>query len=451
MKQIKFLLINPPIYDFSAYDLWLKPLGLLTIASALKNTGAHVSLLDCLDRNHPGGKDQIPGLPHRARPQKWGCGHYLVAKVEKPPALKALPRLYKRYGISPQALKDSLLRTGPVDAILVTSGMTYWYPGVQEVIAAVRGQYTSAPVLLGGIYATLCTDHARRFSGADRVIAGGRIADLFSALTSLGLGADEKQAPAEFPSYPPPAYELYPLLDSAAIRTTRGCPFSCTYCAVHALSGTGWERKQPSIAAAEIRQLYSRGIRDIAFYDDALLAQAESHIIPLLEEVAATCPGTRLHTPNGLHARYLSRPIANLMKRSGFTIPLISLETAMPQAQENTGGKVSNEHFISACENLKAEGYRKGEYATYLLAGIPGQEPEEVEGSIHFAHSQGAKVSLAEYSPLPGTRDWDTAKVMLPGDDPLWHNNSLFPAYCLPKWQKLQRLKVLARSLNSRF
>ena len=29
----KILLVNPPIYDFTAYDFWLKPYDLLSIAS----------------------------------------------------------------------------------------------------------------------------------------------------------------------------------------------------------------------------------------------------------------------------------------------------------------------------------------------------------------------------------------------------------------------------------
>jgi hypothetical protein len=42
------ILINPWIYDFAAYDLWSKPLGLLYIASYLKKLGFNVQLIDCL-------------------------------------------------------------------------------------------------------------------------------------------------------------------------------------------------------------------------------------------------------------------------------------------------------------------------------------------------------------------------------------------------------------------
>ena len=38
----KILLVNPPIYDFVAYDLWAKPLGLLYLSSILKQQNVDV-------------------------------------------------------------------------------------------------------------------------------------------------------------------------------------------------------------------------------------------------------------------------------------------------------------------------------------------------------------------------------------------------------------------------
>ena len=53
MKNGNILLINPWIYDFAAYDMWTEPLGLLYIASLLRENGYRVSLINCLDRHHP--------------------------------------------------------------------------------------------------------------------------------------------------------------------------------------------------------------------------------------------------------------------------------------------------------------------------------------------------------------------------------------------------------------
>ena len=35
----RILLVNPPIYDFSAYDFWLKPYGLLRVAGYTARAG----------------------------------------------------------------------------------------------------------------------------------------------------------------------------------------------------------------------------------------------------------------------------------------------------------------------------------------------------------------------------------------------------------------------------
>lgn len=50
--SIRFLLVNPPIYDFAAYDFWLKPYGLLSVAGYLRGK-AEFQLFDYLDRLHP--------------------------------------------------------------------------------------------------------------------------------------------------------------------------------------------------------------------------------------------------------------------------------------------------------------------------------------------------------------------------------------------------------------
>ncbi|MFI5332344.1 MAG: hypothetical protein ACHQ2F_15095, partial [Desulfobaccales bacterium] len=47
-----FLLINPWIYDFAAYDYFARPLGLLHLAGWLRANGAEVHLLDCLNVPH---------------------------------------------------------------------------------------------------------------------------------------------------------------------------------------------------------------------------------------------------------------------------------------------------------------------------------------------------------------------------------------------------------------
>jgi len=60
------ILVNPWIYDFAAYDLWSKPLGLLYLAGFLREYGFRIHLIDCLDVHHTGMTNDLstPQSPH---------------------------------------------------------------------------------------------------------------------------------------------------------------------------------------------------------------------------------------------------------------------------------------------------------------------------------------------------------------------------------------------------
>ena len=53
MLKGRLLLINPWIYDFAAFNLWVEPIGLLSIASILREHGYELDFIDCLDRYNP--------------------------------------------------------------------------------------------------------------------------------------------------------------------------------------------------------------------------------------------------------------------------------------------------------------------------------------------------------------------------------------------------------------
>lgn len=173
MKRPELLLINPYIYDFAAYDLWLKPLGLLYLAAVLEENGCGVVLLDALDRWHP----DVLARQGRVTPRtkKYGDGYFYKENVEKPDAFRHIRRRYSRYGMPPELMRKNLeriKREQNIDMILVTSGMTYWYRGVHETIQMARDIFPDVKILLGGIYATLFHTFAEQFSGADAVFKG---------------------------------------------------------------------------------------------------------------------------------------------------------------------------------------------------------------------------------------------------------------------------------------
>jgi len=430
----RVLLVNPWIYDFAAYNLWIEPLGLWTIAAVLRDNGYRVDVVDCLAPH--------PGAP---RPRPDGSGKFLKTAVEKPSLLAHIPRRYGRYGLPLDQFDSVLAAIPPPDLVLVASGMTYWYPGVFEAIRRIRARFGSLPLALGGVYASLCPEHARRHSGADRVIVGpGVVAALRFADEMTGRGSKPDRY-ADPRTWPAPIHRLV-ARPFAGLNTSWGCAYHCTYCASHRLQPVFIQR-EPGRVVDEILACARRGIRDFAFYDDALLLNAEQHLVPILEGVLTAGEGVRFRTPNGLHASKITAGLAALLRQAGFASLRLSLETRNESRQRATGGKVTTAAFERAVGYLREAGFGPSDLGAYILAGLPGQPLSEVEDTVRYVQGLGVQARLALFSPIPGTTDGD--RVLPPGADPLLHNNTVYPYLLSPEYvRELQRIKHLAARGN---
>jgi len=437
------LLINPWIEDFAAYDFWAKPLGLLTIGAILRMHGYRITYMDCLDRFHP-------EVTYRVKPGRFGKGHYLKQPIEKPDALRDVPRTYSRYGI-PKALVFKTLKACPrPDVVLITSLMTYWYTGVFALIKMIREMMPGVPIVLGGIYATLCYDHAVAHAGADEVLSGegeGAVIETLDRLT--GFVSTLWFFPDDLDSYPYPAFDLQSAIPYVPILTGRGCPFRCAYCASGFLNPQ-FKRRSPEYVLEEILYWQERyAVKDFAFYDDALLMDADHHILPILEGIVRHGGPARFHTPNALHIRPLSKEVARLLFRAGFKTVRLGLETAFFEGRRSLDSKVGPMEFEQAVSYLKRAGFTGEAIGAYLLFGLPGQDTGHLEESIKMVKTCGVKPVLAQYSPIPHTALWKAAVKASRYDltsDPIFHNNSIFPCQKDPfSWEKISYLKKLTQ------
>ncbi|MFP4474485.1 MAG: B12-binding domain-containing radical SAM protein [Desulfatibacillaceae bacterium] len=437
----RLLFINPWIHDFAAYDFWARPLGLFQLAAIARAMGCRVSYYDCL------GRDTAPAGPDARQ----GRGPYRKTPLPVPPALSDVPRTWSRYGVPPETFRAGLAAMPRPDLVLVTSHMTYWYPGVFETISELRRVLPGVPVVLGGVYATLCVEHARKHSGADQVVPGqceNRLPDILERHTSWR--PESSPDTSDLARLPFPALDLPKHLHFAPIITARGCPYRCAYCASHIVEPRS-ARRNPADVVKEIRHWHLRtGVRDFAFYDDALLHGAEEHAVPLFEQIAALGLPLRFHTPNAVHVRHVSATMARLFRDAGVRTLRLGVETTDIAHRKPLDTKVRGGDLARTAKNLRAAGFGRRTAGAYLLAGLPGQSDKEVEASILEVKAAGIQPIVAHYSPIPGTRLWDEAVRASRYDlasDPLFHNNAILP--CGPEpfsWQRQRRLKQLALS-----
>ena len=415
------LCINPWIHDFAAYDYWARPLGLLLLASIMRIHGIHVSYIDCLDRFHPLNSDK--------QDCNDGRGRYNKTHIPKPDILASIPRRYSQYGIPHDWLIHSLKSIPVPDVILLTSHMTYWYPGILATIKAIRTVYADSPIILGGIYASLCSAHAKTNMPVQDVIIGpaeNKIISLIQLYTDYYV--DLLFDPHDMNTYPFPSWDLQHKIPFVPIETIRGCPFACRYCASDLLYPDIMRRHPDSVVKEILYWHNTHSVNHFAIYDDAFLYQSEHYAIPILKQLVSFQKKIYFHTPNAVHIGFITQEIAQLFYQVGFMNIRLGLETLSSNRQFDC--KLKNEQFFTAVRYLLSSGFSSRQIGAYVLVGLPNQTYEEIKYTIQLVLKAGIMPILAYYTPIPKTPLWPTALASSRfnlDSDPLFSNNSIFP------------------------
>lgn len=436
----RLLLFQPPIYDFALYDLYLKPYGLLHLGRWFEESGYEVFFLNGLDYRNP-ETNMLLGSPRRAEN---GTGKFPRIRTTLPEGMVS-ERSFGRYGVLPEVLERKM-RTFNPDIIFITSGMTYWYKGVVEAVELSKKLYPDIPVLVGGVYASLMPDHCKTVTGSDYVISTAVEGTIKNILKEHSLPLPG----GNIPSGPLMLEEVWK--DAGVIRLNEGCPFHCDYCASDLLTGS-FLQGRAEIAFESLMEMYRKyGTVNFAFYDDALLVNSSKSIKPFLELVIKQNIQVKFYLPNAVHLQFIDKELALLMKQAGFQEIRLGYESSSSDFHADYDDKFEEGELFRVVETLKKAGFSKNSITAYVLGGLPEQSWKDVKKSIKTAGSTGIKISLAEYSPVPGTPLWQKSIDLCPFQlekEPLFHNNSFFPM----KWEgytleNMNYLKNLVHQLN---
>lgn len=428
---MKLLLVNPYIYDFTAYDLWLKPLGLLYIASVLKEyTDCELYWLDLLDRFQENAF--LPGDPALKNTHNDGSGKYHREILTQKPALyQTVPRHYCRYGIPFDVFREKIEKFPQVDMILVTSLMTYWVDGLKVTIDCLKERFPGAIVVLGGILPSLASAHLSRHGiRVDHLIAGYGETKILELVAARGAKVYSHPDFRGLDALPYPAVEYLSNQKYLPLLTSRGCPFHCTYCASATLNEKLLERS-PEKVWEEILYMHDRfGTEHFALFDDALLINKRKRFYRIFQKVKEKLR-VHFHTPNGLHVGEIDRETADLFFTCGFKTLRLSFESTGAEILAKSSNKTTVKQMIKAVENLETAGYRRKDIGVYLLFGYPGQKIGDIEESFRFAADLGVTINLSYFSPVPGTVDFaalqKTGILSTPID--LYETNKIYFVY----------------------
>jgi len=423
----KIVLINPWIYDFTAFDLWARPVGLLYLAAIIKKHTENTDLyfIDCLDRF----SEKVRKKLRFPKSKEDGRGKFYKEKIKKPSILKEIPRYYSRYGITEDMFKEELEKIGEADIYLVTSTMTYWYPGVHRVIEIIKRNFPKSKVWLGGIYPSLLTEFAKKHSKADLVFKGHAENSIIPLLKEAGFKVKNTPFFKNIDELPYPLFALQSKHPYLPFMTSIGCPYRCPYCATKILSPVFFQRKAENLVK-ELKFYKERySIEHIVFYDDALLVNKKKRLIPMLKELKKMGLNFTFHTPNGIHIREIDKETAEIMYESNFKTIRLSLEIGVEELTDRLAPKLKLDDFEKAVKNLVDAGFSKKQLETYILFGHPLQNAKIIESSINFVSQYEVPISLSYFSPIPGTEDYKELikkGILKENDDPLFQNKIVF-------------------------
>ncbi len=429
---MRLLLINPPVYDFACYDYWLKPLGLLYIAGYLKENNYNIDLFDFMDRHSK-------FLEFKLKEKKYSTGNYHKIHIEKPNILKDFYRPFFRYGIEEEKFIQ-YIKNNKFDYAFITSMMTYWYMGIDEVIKNIKKYSPYTKIIIGGVYAKLLPDHAKSLD-PDFLYTGDlkELKEFLSNKTKIKIQKDLDYEDIL------PMYELYKENYSAAILTQIGCPYRCLYCAIGRLH-PNMKFFNHDYIIKQLDYLQNLGIKDIAFYDDALLYKKEEHFKKLFKKIAKKNYTMRFHFSNGLHVRFIDQEIINIMKRINTGRIALSIETVSADLQKQTGNKLIIEQADKAIDLFLHNGFSPENIYGYIISGLPDEKYDDVINTIEYLHKKGIRILMNEFSPVPLTPYYEQYKEQL--KDPILTGKSVFSAKFIYSIEKIQYLKNLIKKYN---
>jgi len=185
------------------------------------------------------------------------------------------------------------------------------------------------------------------------------------------------------------------------MTTSRGCPFSCTYCGKDVTWGKGYRTRSAKNVLDEMEHLIETyGVERFAFQDDNFTADMD-RAAEIFDGIVDRKLNISWEAHNGLGVNFLSRSLLEKMKASG----CVGFTIAVESANDVTLRRVQKPNYIKAAPPIvKVAKELDIEIRGFFMIGFPGESLEEVQRTVAYARDLDLAVSaFALVTPLPGT------------------------------------------------
>jgi len=337
------------------------------------------------------------------------------------------------------------------DVIGITNLFYTQMPQALETARTARRVLPEVPIVVGGAPVTVRPeDYLDEAAVSMALVAEGDVA-LPLLLEALERGTDLRDVPnlvyradgrlqrnpgaafvEDLDALPDPAYHLVDLSrymhvssqDSAGrwkwkprrimtVQTSRGCPFRCTFCAVHLHMGRRYRVQSPERVLAHLRFIASElGIRHIHFIDDNLGLDPRRFgaILDGLIEMKRDGLPIAWETPIGMRTDRLTYEILAKAKEAGCRSIYLTVESGSQRVLDQVIQKgLKLEKVLEAAGACKRLGIKA---RAGFIMGLPGETLEDMQKTVQFARllkrRYGIRGHAALATPLYGTRLYET-------------------------------------------
>jgi len=210
-------------------------------------------------------------------------------------------------------------------------------------------------------------------------------------------------------AYPPAQHgAFFKKFPIAPIMVTRGCPYSCTFCAGFNVSGKILRKRNVQNVISEIRMLHDDlGIREFHIVDDNFTLDKE-YANNFLQALKATNLNMSWAVPNGIRMDTLDDEILELMKETGLYLISLGIESGTDRILNLMKKNITVDKIKSSVAMIRRHGI---EIAGFFIVGFPGETKEDIERTIDFSLELDLiRANFFIYLPLPGSESFENLK-----------------------------------------
>jgi len=266
-------------------------------------------------------------------------------------------------------------------------------------------------------------------------------------LDSLGFPSWDLLKPESYPQAPHGSFcKQFPV---APIIITRGCPYSCTFCAGHVVSGKKLRSRTLENVLYEIRGLVkNHGIKEIHIEDDNFTFNRQ-FVVDFCNAIINENLNISWACPNGMRLDTLDKELLALMKKSGLYSISVGIESGSDRILKLVKKSLTTEKIREKVQLIHDAGLH---VIGFIILGFPGETKEDIEKTIDFVCTLPInRVAFSCLQPFPGSEVYNNLLEKGEIKNVSWETCFLFKATYSPKGISIEELRKLRQKGLRRF